>query len=240
MQPHEDLRWDIQPDGRITWKFDLGLNQSYFPLEDEMHFQSLSVALTQFTKDVWPQYEAQTDRAILYQGSADFSIFFKWTERQEANFAEWKQDRPKTDESHLRKLFCAEAFILYFQMLAHRLPDELPLALLLDVTGLGTPAQTHHILSSERFAHFMVEPTQPQANVGICFPPDSLCGDAVLAQIDQVIGELKVPYKAVYETHLTEQWDGLDDLYVLESALTPQGIRKLKGFEAAGGNIIYL
>lgn len=238
MQPHEDLSWKIQADGRIIWKFDLGLNQPYFPLEDEMHFQALSVALTQFGKEVWPNYQEQTDKAILYQGSGDFSRFFKWTERQEENFNQWKKEKPNTDEAHLRKLFCAEAFVLYFQMLAHRLPDELPLSLILDPAGLGTPAQTHHILSPERFAHFTLEPLHPGASTGICFPPDSICGDEALSRIDRLINELTVPYKPIYEPLLTEQWDGLDDLYVLSGAVTSQGERKLKGFEAAGGNII--
>lgn len=237
MQPHEDLRWDIRPNGRITWKFDLGLNQPYFPLEDEMYFQALSVALTQFTQDVWPRYE--TEKAILYQGSADFSRFFKWTDRQEENFAAWKEGRPKTDEAHLRRLFCAEGFVLYFQMLAHRLPDELPLALILDPTGLGTPAQTHHILSPERFAHFIVEPAQGSAKTGICFPPDSLCGDEAIGRLDRLIAGLEVPYKPIYEPLMTEQWDGLDDMYVLAGAVTPQGERKLRGFQAAGGNILF-
>jgi hypothetical protein len=49
-----------------------------------------------------------------------------------------------------------------------------------------------------------------------------------------------VSFKPVYESLLTEQWDGLDEIYVLSEALTPQGKRKLLGFEAAGGKVNYL
>src|SRR5690349_7170690 len=119
-QPHETLSWAEE---NITWEFDLGLEAPYFPLEDELRFQSLALALTKFTNDVWPRFKDQTEGADLYRGSVDFSTFFSWTETQEANWRAWRADQPDAPEEHLRRLFCAEAFIAYFQMLAHKLPD---------------------------------------------------------------------------------------------------------------------
>jgi hypothetical protein len=233
-RPHEDLNWQIEGEPTL-FEFDLGLHDPYFPLEDEVHFQSLSAALTHFTKNVWPRFPNSS--AILYRGSADFSSFFRWSEKQEANYQDWKADRAPHDETHLKRLFCAEAFVTYFQMLAHRLPDELPLTLVLSPQNTGTPAQTLHLLSPERFEHFTVESgLHFSSTSGVCFPPDEHCSQAILAQIDTLLPACR----PVYEPLLTEQWDGLDQIYVFTSALTPQGKRKLAGFCAAEGRVIYV
>lgn len=234
-RPHDDLSWKIE--GEIPlFEFDLGLADPYFPLEDDLHFQALSSALTHFAKEVWPRYP--DSKAILYRGSADFSRFFRWSEKQENNFQEWRAERPCHDEAHLKRLFCAEAFVTYFQMLAHRLPDELPLTLILDPKDTGTPAQTLHLLSPERFEHFHLETgLSYSSQTGICFPGDALCTPAILEQIDALIAQLP-SFRPVYEPLLTEQWDGLDELYVFSEGISSQGKRKLMGFSAAGGTVM--
>lgn len=233
-KPHDDLQWQIEGTPSV-FEFDLGLHEPYFPLEDELYFNALAAALTHFTKEVWPRFPEA--KAILYRGKADFSPFFKWTESQEANYQVWKEDRPLSDEAHLKRLFCAEAFVTYFQMLAHRLPDELPLSLILDSVNTGTRAEMLHLLSPERFEHFHVESgLHFESNIGVCFPPDSECSREVLIQLEHLMNRLP-SFKPVYEPLLTEQWDGLDEIYVLPHALTARGKRKLMGFEAAGGKV---
>lgn len=231
---HDDLLWTIDGNPSV-FEFDLGLTDPYFPLEDEMHFNALAKALSHFTQDVWPRFPES--KAILYRGSADFSRFFKWTEAQETNFASWKENIAENREEHLRKLFCAEAFALYFQMLAHKLPDDLPVSLILDTANIGSPAEILHLLSTTRFEHFHIEALAFHSNIGICIPPDSHCSTQVLQRLDALIQKMP-SFKPIYETHLTEQWDGLDEIYVLPDAVTERGRRKLKGFEAAGGSVI--
>ncbi len=234
-KPHDDLHWNIEGNPSL-FEFDFGLQEPYFPLDDELYFNSLSTALTHFTKEVWPRFPEA--KAILYRGRADFSQFFKWTEAQEENYRTWKGERPGGDEAHLKRLFCAEAFVNYFQMLAHRLPDELPLSLILDPKNTGTLAETLHLLSPERFEHFHLETgLQYDSAIGVCFPPDSECSSEILKQLDLLLQELP-SFRPVYEPLLTEQWDGLDEIYVLPEALTQRGKRKLLGFEAAGGKVI--
>lgn len=234
-RPSDDLNWKIEGDHSL-FEFDLGLHEPYFPLEDELNFQSLCAGLNHFAKEVWPRFPES--KAILYRGSADFSTFFRWSESQEANYKIWKEERPIAPEAHLKRLFCAEAFVTYFQMLAHRLPDELPLMLILDPKNTGTVAETLHLLSPERFEHFIVDfGMKFDSNVGVCFPSEEKCSGEILEKIDSLLK--KIPsFKPVYESLLTEQWDGLDDLIVFQEALTDRGKRKLKGFEAAGGKII--
>ena len=234
-RPSDDLDWKIEGNHSL-FEFDLGLHDPYFPLEDELHFQALCAGLNHFTKEVWPRFPEA--KAILYRGPADFSQFFRWSESQETNYAAWKEDRPKISEVHLKRLFCAEAFVTYFQMLAHRLPDELPLTLILDAKGTGSLAETLHLLSPERFEHFIVDSGMKfDSNIGVCFPPDTECSERVLEKIDALLKTLP-SFKPVYEPLLTEQWDGLDDIIVFKEALTERGKRKLKGFEAAGGKVV--
>jgi hypothetical protein len=236
-RPHDDLNWKIEGTPAV-FEFDLGLNEPYFPLEDELHFQALSAALTHFTKEVFPQFPDTT--AILYRGAADFSSFFIWSEKQLENYRIWKQDRPNNKEDHLKRLFCAEAFVTYFQMLAHKLPDELPLTLVLDAKNTGSLAEMLHLLSPERFEHFILETgLNFQSSIGVCFPPDSECSSEQIEKLNAFLPTLE-SFKPVYEPLLTEQWDGLDEIYVLEEALTPLGRRKLKGFLAAGGVVRFI
>jgi hypothetical protein len=235
LRPHDDLNWQIEgkPD---LFEFELGLNDPYFPLEDELTFQSIAAGLTHFTKEVWPRFEGIP--GILYRGSADFSRFFFWSEKQLANFAAWKEERPVNDEAHLKRLFCAEAFVAYFQMLAHKLPDEMHLKIVLDRAGTGTPAEMLHLLSPERFDHFTLESgLNKSSSVGLLFPDDGMVTQKLLKKIDRIIPNLP-EFRAVYEPLLTEQWDGLDELLVFPEVVTMQGKRKLAGFLAAGGKVV--
>lgn len=219
----------------IRWEFDLGLTDPFFPLEEELRFQALALSLKTFSEEVWPRFQEKTQGAVLYRGSADFSRFFLWSDRQEANFEEWKEDRPVCSEEHMKRLFCAEAFAAYFQMLAHKLPDELNVILCLKKEPAGTRAETEHLYSPERFEHFQIEMEGDarEARVGVCFPEE--CGQKELEVLDAWMEQLREPARAVPESLLTENWDGLDLLYVLEGRMSERGKRKLKGFQAAGG-----
>jgi hypothetical protein len=45
--------------------------------------------------------------------------------------------------------------------------------------------------------------------------------------------------RIITEQNLSLEWEGLEDLYYVEKGVTFQGKRALKGFEAAGGNLIH-
>lgn len=242
-EPHDSLDWSAQieeasqREGKIVWEFGLGLDAPYFPLEDELRFQSLSLALASFAKEVWPRFQEKTAHAILYRGSADFSRFFAWSEKQEGNWEAWKEGRGGANEAHMRRLFCADAFAAYFQMLAHKLPDELPLQLIFDRQYAGSKAENHQLLSPERFAHFLLEGEMGDAQIGVCLPQDALCSQGALDRLDRLLAALPNPCRVIPESLLAEQWEGLDILCVLSGALTVQGRRKLMGFCAAGGRV---
>jgi len=253
-QPQDTLDWSIElkqaqeavaADKKIFWKFNLGLESPFFPLEDELRFQALSLALTQFSKEVWPLFQDATFALCLYKGNADLPPLFSWTEKQKEALEEWSDKR----------LFCLEAFAIYFQMLSHRLPDEANIFLLFDLAGFETASQSFAALSKERFEHFTlgikgkeffregyrwegdeIALTSVESSVGIVFPENP----AVHIEFDQHLDKLKEPVKVIFERFLSEEWAGLDKLYVIRKELTLQGERMLKGFAAAGGEVVFL
>jgi hypothetical protein len=259
-RPSDSLDWDAKTfpkEGPLLWRFDLGLEDPFFAIDDEMHFESLSIALKKFAQEIWPLYHERTRGAILYRGSSDFSSAFCWSEKQRRNWDQWKQGRNFSGETHLRRLFCADAFTHYFQMLAHLLPDEMPLYILLDAVGVGSLAERHQLLSKERFEHFQVatkglvhtngllwegdEIMSPieRASEAVCLPGERMCEEAVLARLDAYMKQMDKPFRVISEAFLTEDWEGVDVLHVLKDTLTMQGMRKIKGFEATGGIINY-
>lgn len=239
----------------IIWQFDLGLESPYFPLDEEMTFQAIAAALSQFSKEVWPHFAEKTKGAILYAGSGDFNRAFFWTEKQKENYSIWVSDAPVRSDGIQKKLFCADAFAYYFQMLSHRLPDEMPLYLLFDAKECGSLGEKHLLFSGDRFDHFelglknvphfsglnwehdQIKPASREAQEAVCFPEESQCSESLLAATESLMLSLNRPFRVISENFLTEQWDGIDVLYVIKEALSSQGIRKLKGFEAAGGRI---
>jgi hypothetical protein len=181
----------------------------------------------------------------LYQGTAGFDAFFSWSDKQRSEF-----ERFTDKETPLAlPLFCAESFAIYFQMLSHRLPDEAKVLLLFDLTHLESPVRALQAISKERFEHFSIgfrgmdlpldglwwEGTtlytrKIETTAGVVFPRELCDRIEELLSLDGV--------KILFESNVSEEWEGLDLLYVIAGSLGVQGMRKLSGFRAAGGEII--
>jgi hypothetical protein len=85
--------------------------------------------------------------------------------------------------------------------------------------------------------------TQHPTTLGVCLPPTSLyrpSHDLNLQKAFNLISEKNIPFRIIFEDNLTTEWEGLDHLLVSSSCLTPQGIRKLRGFGAAGGTVLII
>lgn len=247
-EPHDTLNWHdalrrAEQAKEIVWEMRLGLEGAYFPFDDEMRFETCALALKQFTSEVWPQFAAKTTGLILYRGPLDIAERFAWSERYRQSFAA---------EGVSERLFCVEVLAVYLQMLSHKLPDELEVLALFDERRIASSAEVLSLISKERFAHFVV------ALRGDALPRDGLVWDEErleLRRIPTTVGlvfperqepELHAGFdqlleqesgRVVFEAFLTEEWEGLDELVVLDGSLSAQGLRKLKGFEAAGGEI---
>ncbi len=76
--------------------------------------------------------------------------------------------------------------------------------------------------------------------VGLYLPQDKFLDVFLIEELDRVILELngnRRAFRIIPEEKLTEQWDGIDQLFVPSQAISGQGKRKLLGFLAAGGSI---
>ena len=134
-----------------------------------------------------------------------------------------------------------------FYRIAERLPDELPIFLLLESRlGRLKLAQRLSQLGSFQVAMKRSAPWIWQDNciwkaprdekVGICLP-ESLEGLDRLERVCDRLDAEKIRYRILSETFLTESWEGLDQLYVCSDRMTAKGHRKLMGFRAAGGEV---
>jgi hypothetical protein len=74
----------------------------------------------------------------------------------------------------------------------------------------------------------------------LLLPQDPACSPEVLKKLNQLIMQLeegKIPYRLIPEPLLTEEWDGIETLFIVPEAVSAQGKRMLQGFEIAGGEI---
>ncbi len=81
----------------------------------------------------------------------------------------------------------------------------------------------------------------PEIKTAVCLPLEDKISPEVLSALDAVfleLGRFDVSFRVIDESHLNECWDGIDDLLVLTSSLSSQGLRKLHGFLAAGGRVV--
>lgn len=84
-------------------------------------------------------------------------------------------------------------------------------------------------------------PSSKRVNYGICLPEASHAFFEYEEPLELFLKELKrdsIGFRFVSETTLTSEWDGLDYLVVIAPLVSVQGIRKLRGFCAAGGTVI--
>jgi hypothetical protein len=235
----DDLTWIVGEAGELEcahkmvaegkflfWEIDLGLEDLQLMPEDSSSFYSFSLALEEFTKRVWPNFQEHTFGVSLYRGGADFSSLFP--------SSHW--EREGSDE----QLHTTQLFSEYLHRLVSFLPDAALIFALIDLPAELSFARQCQLFSKERFEsiHLGFQSGHALATVGICLPGDDHITRSVLEQFDAAAAGLiaeGTPFRVVAEEKLTEEWDGLDRLIVFPSAVSARGKRKLLGFIAAGG-----
>jgi len=236
----------------ILWEIDLGLSHFQFTPENSAAFFSYSLALEEFTAKIWPLFRDHTFGATLYRGVLPKSECFPYAHWETA-FADWSADI----KYPCYAIYCAQMLSEYLHRLISFLPDSLLPFAFLDVTDILSPAKTVQLLSKTRFEHLQLavkgtkfpfsglcwndgQPvsiqTTPSPPLGIYLPDDSHIDPLFLEQLDQFI-PTQNSFRIIPEEKLTEQWDGLDLLFIDPRIISPQGRRKLLGFIAAGGTI---
>lgn len=252
---------------KLFWDLDLGLfSKLKFSLTDQAQYLSLGLSLDHFRDSLWKEFQAHTIGLCLYRGSADFSALFPWDEGQTQNFQGWlhdhKLDKTK-NEKQLQMLFCRDAAIEYLNMLTRNLTDLLSTFVLLDTTSIDDPILLSQLLSKDLYERqqriitegvlsfsafkgthrsigyisrtpISLESSNPPA-IGVCL--SSAISSGLHEMVQQLLKQ-NIPFRVIPEPLLTTEWDGLDYLLVHPESIGTEGIRKLRGFCAAGGTVV--
>lgn len=240
-----DLNWkNAREEGRsliehgqaILWEIDLGLfSQLAFPLTNQSQYLSLGLSLEHFRDTIWKEFQNHSIGLSIFRGPADFS-----NEGLERYFEDGVES-------------CRDVAAEYLSLLAARLPDAIPVYVSLEVGAIDSLLQQAILLHPERWESLNLhlygcklpilslgmEP--PKAALAICLPPMESDNVESYTDLGPIIDELvnkKITFRLIAESHLTTQWDGLDQLIYLPEGLSAQGQRKLNGFRAAGGEVI--
>ena len=201
-----DLTWDLtQAKDAEQILWELDFDFTF----DQAAFNSYILALDQFTK-VWKEFSDRSKGVVLYRGSLDILR--------------------KIDEEEVE---AATIFGDLLHRLASFLPDEATPYCLFTHSSFGK-ARTAQLLSKVRFCHIQLSLEENKSTKGILLPSDDACTPEILAKLESLMEKVG-PHRMIPETRLNEMWDGLDEIYVIEEAVSLQGERHLKGFIAAGG-----
>ena len=176
---------------------------------DQAAFNSYILALDQFSR-VWKEFAERSKGVILYRGSLDV-----------------------LKKIHEDEVEAANIFGDLLHRLASFLPDEATPYCLFEHSSFGK-ARIAQLLSKARFCHIQLSLVENKSTKGILLPSDEACTPAILEKLEVLMKKIG-PHRMIPETRLNEMWDGLDEIYVIEEAVSVQGERHLKGFIAAGG-----
>lgn len=251
--PTEELNWEcaqqlaaeIQASGRlILWELDLGLSSLIWRREEGSLFEELSLAVDQFCQHLLPPFLEVTLGVSLYQGALPGEAQFPrawWEEEGQGPYP----------------LFCLGLFSDLLHRLVSLLPSDLLPFAFFDVRSLPAARGVLH----GRFEHLVLGLKGAQgAHPGICWeegdPAPGYRGSqerpthrtpsasAILLpeepfELGPVLARFST-FRLIAAHKLTEEWDGIDVLWIPSRALvSAQTRRKLQGFVAAGGEILY-
>ncbi len=167
------------------------------------------------------------------------------------------------------RIFSMELFMQYLHRVSASLIDDIPLVALFDLKDSLRPSYQAEILSKSFFPYILpgvkhskiafkgfgweesgyfgsighkayLPLEKEEALFGIALPE---VGKMPYDLFDQTIGFLEknnISYHTFPESLMIESWHGLNHILVFSETLTDEGIRMLRGFNAAGGEVITL
>ena len=233
----------------LFWYLNFGFSKKLPPYHLNAPLASYLIAVETFAQTCFKPYKDETEGVYLFRGSLEEALSMQWDASSESDFLSWKKGLPNM--KHLKDVYSMLAFSNYLHLLAAALPERLKVLMSLDVQGAFSPSRLAQLLSCEHFSHINIVVTGTDfpirgggknggkvPTLGVVFPKLIKSSETVLDQIDKIMQTLQdnnFSFKMIAESHLTEQWDHLDHIIVLSHALTSEGIRKMQGFNAAGG-----
>lgn len=238
---------------QLFWNLDLGLfHQLHAPLSDQTQFRSLSLSLTHFRDTLWKEFSSQTAGLCLYNGALDFTQQWVWDAEQELQLIEWAKhyldDVKEIKNAKNLRLFCCEMALNYINMLSRQLPDSLIPYVEFDCNSITDQWELARLTSREQLDRLQcrligLQRVQESSSIGICLPLIAACHSHVDHLFQNALLQLEkrqLSFRIISESELTSQWEGLDYLVVAAESVSVQGLRKLRGFCAAGGSVLTL
>jgi len=245
---------------RILWEFNFEFDKKPLFIQDSALFFSYGLRIREFVEKVYTKFKENTLGAVLFRGGVDFSSYFVFTEEHERLYAEYAEEFPLLGKKESSAFFAADVFVQYLQRLCSFFPDDLAAVCLLDMSFVESGAFAAYLTSKERFGYLLpgikngkvpggylvweegkLSGRGEEAKIGVCLPTLQAVSETAMGLIEELLSRLiekGVNFRVLPEENLHESWDGIDDLIVISSLLSSQGMRKLRGFVAAGGRIV--
>ena len=207
---------------------DLGLfSHLHKPLTDKAQFLSISLAINHFVETVYTKYQDEIQGVILFAGDLLEQI----------------------DDTEPPSLWdFLDARFEFLHLVSNMLPRSATPICILEATHIRSytvyctllvKAQQNGITLHTRHAPFTIESIE--TTLAICFNPDH--AKEIEITLNTAITSLlskNISFKIVSEESITTEWSGIDKLLVTSPQIDPMTKRKLQGFAAALGQIIYL
>jgi hypothetical protein len=253
---------------RVLWHLDLGLFQRLLkPLSDQGQFLNLCLALDHFKDKIWKEFHRFSHGVLLYRIPGNFLQSFFWDAEQLNNLRGWIRERfsswecfcsevsvssasfeeltpaaLETSENgrFLLQLFARDVATDYLSQLCFRLPSEIPAYV--DFESWPQDDWLKLLLTHpERYKQMELLSDHPwrlneEKKMGICMPPLSVVQPSLLKPFESFIARSDL--KWIPEEMVTASWDGLDQLIYSSAVISQQGLRKIQGFRAAGGEVM--
>lgn len=263
-QIHSSLEWKaahaqaeswIEKGHQLFWEMDLGLfDRLPHPLSNETQCRTLGLALDHFYHTIWKKFEKESLGVSLYKGTINVNQTIAWDEKLQVQL----EQKPATPFA--RELFFRNVALEYLQLLAEYLSADVPSYLFLDMTTADVtticawysaleryPRLQLAVKGKETFPHLGTGWGHPHpvvaSRIAICLPPADCESEKAFLDIAKAIHWLnsqKIPFRIIQEEFLVVKWEQLDYLVISPLGITDQSKRKLLGFRAAGGEVVFL
>ncbi|KAF3362033.1 hypothetical protein PHSC3_001344 [Chlamydiales bacterium STE3] len=218
-------------------------------LWEEFHKYSKGVSLYQGTPDYSLHFDWDSEQSLNYLEWLK-ETFIDCEQLSQATgmpCSSWEEAPNSLKGSLVEKIFCRDVCSAYLTQLIANVPDRIPLFLMLDCSADLDPLVQLLLTARDVYPRFellyganhLIQ--DPEAHLAICWPLNEKKSPAQFKNLAHALHKLqnkKIPFKVIPESHLTVEWHGLDHLVYSPELLSNSGVRKLRGFHAAGGTLV--
>lgn len=214
---HHEALSTIGQGEKIDWYLDLGLvDRLTHPFGDEREGRALHLSIDYFLKTLWAEFKDYTRSVILYKGSPELSIGFE------------------------NPFDASLAFSEYLDYLTVNIPDSVPLALQFETIEPLDSLTAARLINRELYGRYDFtlngHSLEKKGDKALLLPSVQVKETEIYNELMMIYAE-KPELKIISEPFLTSEWDGLNELHVSSKSITFNALRKLKGFNAAGGTV---